>query len=257
VTFQILLYHGLYRDRQELSGKPTLEYVSEAEFSQHVLCLVENGYRLLSLTTCRDRVELGTLPEKTVCLTFDDGKQSDLHLAAPILHAAGAQATFFVIPGWLGNRNVMAASDIRELAGLGMEIGSHSMSHPFLTELGSEALRGEVEGSKSFLEDLLGRRVQSFAYPYGDLDAPVRAAVEKAGYRVGCGTRRGLNTPGKDWLSLRRWGIRENVGSGRLSRILKRKSPSFGESTAEVIKRAMGMRRYVRWRDRWLGYRGD
>jgi len=252
LAIQVLHYHGLYRNRAELVGKPATEYLSEIDFARQVRWLKEAGYALLSLSDCRARVEQGGLPEKTTCLTFDDGKRSDLFLAAPILKGEGARATFFVVPGWFGNPNILVRSEVQELAKYGMEIGSHSMSHSFLTELGPKELEREVLGSKHYLEDLLGQRVESFCYPHGDADRTVREAVEKAGYRIGCLARRGPNTGPVDWLALKRWGIPENTSPEALVKILARTSPSFGESAADLLRRAVGMRRYVRWRDRWV-----
>ncbi len=185
MTFQVLLYHGLYADRLEIAGKPAREYVPMEEFRAHILWLKEAGYALLTLRECRTRVERGGLPPRSVCLTFDDGKASDLRLAAPVLADLGARATFFIIPGWLGKPNILTADGVKELSGAGFEIGAHSLNHPFLTSLGDEALRQEVRAPKSYLEDLLGHQVESFSYPFGDSDRRVRSAVAEAGHH-GC-----------------------------------------------------------------------
>ena len=251
MNLAILLYHGLYRDRSEIAGKPALEYVAADDFRRQIEWLKDQGYALLSIGSCRRREEHGDLPERSVGITFDDGKRSDFHLAAPILAELGGEATFYVIPGWLGGRNIMTKEQVRELSHLpGVEIGAHSQTHPFLTALPPANLAREVTAPKAFLEDLLGRPVESFSYPFGDSDARVRAAVRQAGYRTGCGTRRGANRTSPEWLNLRRWGIHETTGVAGLRRMLERGRPSLAEEAGELVRMAVGTARYVRWRDR-------
>jgi len=251
LRFHIVRYHGLYRDPEEIRGQPPQEFVSVQDFVQQVRWLRQEGYALLSLSDCRDRAGQDRLPERVVCLIFDDGKESCLRLAVPVLAQEGGVATFFIVPEWLGRRNILAASGVKDLASLGMEVGSHSMSHPFLTELTAADLDREVGGSKQFLEDLLGRRVESFSYPFGDTNSLVRQAVAKAGYRIACGSRGGANLLPPDWLSLRCRGMHHGVRGTDLRGMLDRRGPSLGESAAGFVKRLVGMRRYARWTERW------
>jgi len=251
VNLQVLLYHGLYRDRAEIAGKPAREYLAVEDFRSQVLWLREAGFTFLPLRECRLRSERADLPPRTVCLTFDDGKASDLHLAAPVLAEQDARATFFIIPGWLGRRNILTADGVRELFDGGFEIGAHSLSHPFLTSLREEELQREIRAPKGYLEDLLGHPVESFSYPFGDSDKRVRNAVASAGYRVACGTQRGVNAGSVDWLNLNRWGIHESTGVPGLARLMSRRAPSIGERAGALVCGALGRERYVRWRARW------
>jgi peptidoglycan/xylan/chitin deacetylase (PgdA/CDA1 family) len=92
----------------------------------------------------------------------------------------------------------------REMDRGGVEIGSHTMSHPILTNITDEQLRRELHGSRSRLEEALGRRVEQFCYPNGDNDERVQCEVARAGYRVAVTTVSGLNKRGDDPLTLRR-----------------------------------------------------
>jgi len=157
----------------------------------------------------------------------------------------------------LDTRNILAASEVKELLGCGMEVGSHSLTHVFMTELDDAALEREATASRLFLEDLLGSPVTSFSYPYGDADARVRRAVARAGYRLACGTRRGRNPDSPDWFFLRRWGIRGSAGVEGLRRILSRKAPSWSQAAGEMVKRAVGMRRFAAWKRRWARRAGE
>jgi peptidoglycan/xylan/chitin deacetylase (PgdA/CDA1 family) len=74
--------------------------------------------------------------------------------------------------------SVLAESDL-------IEIGSHTVSHPVLSKLSIEEQTIELTESKKYLEELLGREVVSFAYPYGtkyDYTAETVALVQECGY---------------------------------------------------------------------------
>jgi peptidoglycan/xylan/chitin deacetylase (PgdA/CDA1 family) len=92
----------------------------------------------------------------------------------------------------------------REMDANGIEIGSHTMTHPILTNISDERLRRELHGSKLRLEEALGRRVDQFCYPNGDNDERVQCEVARAGYRVAVTCVGGLNKRGDDPLTLRR-----------------------------------------------------
>jgi peptidoglycan/xylan/chitin deacetylase (PgdA/CDA1 family) len=134
-----------------------------------------------------------------VGLTFDDGYENFLHAALPVLERFGFSATVFVVSGMLGGENdwehyfsprptlkLLGAAGVREVADRGMEIGSHSMSHPVLSGLGAERLKREVSDSRRILGEVLGCEVAGFCFPYGELDASAIRAVRRARYSYAC-----------------------------------------------------------------------
>ncbi len=92
-----------------------------------------------------------------------------------------------------------------------VEVGAHTVTHPVLSRLPSERQRFEVEASKSLLEDVLGRRIRSFAYPYGasgDFDSASVAAVRASGFDCAC-----ANVPAR---------VRKHADRFRLPRVVVR-----------------------------------
>jgi peptidoglycan/xylan/chitin deacetylase (PgdA/CDA1 family) len=161
--------------------------------------LAKRGYRGITFT----EAVRGTASGKSVAITFDDGYASTVRLARPILDRFGMPGTVFVptdfigggpmawpgIDQWLGTEHEpelvpMTWADARELADSGWEIGSHTKSHPHLTEIDDELLAQELLESRLACERMLDRRCDSIAYPYGDHDERVIAATEKAGYEA-------------------------------------------------------------------------
>src|SRR5208283_5086967 len=62
----------------------------------------------------------------------------------PILQQCDFAATFFITTGFLEKRGYLSKPQLRELSGLGFEIGCHSMTHPYLTDLDDQGLHREI-----------------------------------------------------------------------------------------------------------------
>ena len=142
---------------------------------------------------------------RTLSITFDDAFASVNRYALPILERHGAPATVFAPTAymdggarfaWPGvehweqtpSANELEAMDwvdLRRLAEKGWEIGSHTRTHPHLTQLDDAALRQELEASRGEVTDRLGRECRTIAYPYGDVDERVVAVARSAGYLAG------------------------------------------------------------------------
>jgi len=114
-----------------------------------------------------------------VTTSWDDGDPMDAKLAE-VLAEYGIRGTFYYPPR-NRERPVMDAKSVRRLAAH-FEIGAHTLTHPDLRSLKSDALTTEVSGSKLHLEDLLGRQVRMFCYPKGRYNSRVRRAVVDAGF---------------------------------------------------------------------------
>ncbi|MGC2573104.1 MAG: polysaccharide deacetylase family protein [Candidatus Nitrosopolaris sp.] len=83
---------------------------------------------------------------KVVMINFDDGHKSQLIYAKPILDKYGFKASFFIICGRLGTeRSSMNWQDIAELKKDGMDIESHSMTHPNLNRLSTKSQEAHVK----------------------------------------------------------------------------------------------------------------
>lgn len=132
-------------------------------------------------------------------VTFDDAYRSVL-AALPALESLGLRATVFACPTFTDEGGVVDPDAVGEnaeetraldwdgLAGVterGHEVGSHSLTHPRLTELSDAELERELVVSRERLEARLGRPCRYVAYPHGDHDRRVRAAARAAGYEAG------------------------------------------------------------------------
>lgn len=125
-------------------------------------------------------------------VTIDDAFACVQRHGLPILQEFGICATLFVVAGMLGETNqwdperLMDKSEIREWLAAGQKIGSHTLTHPRLTQLGAGLAREEISASRKLLEDEFGVSVKDFCYPYGDQNPVVCDLVAAAGYETGC-----------------------------------------------------------------------
>jgi peptidoglycan/xylan/chitin deacetylase (PgdA/CDA1 family) len=138
----------------------------------------------------------GELPAKAALVTFDDGNLDVYEHAYPLLKRLGVPFTVFVYPNAVNRGHeirCMSWEDLRDLADHGVGVGSHSMSHPFLTlppksvtdKAAYDAwLTRELIDSKTEIEAKLGRPVTEFAVPFGAFDAYIRDRIKAAGYAL-------------------------------------------------------------------------
>jgi peptidoglycan/xylan/chitin deacetylase (PgdA/CDA1 family) len=204
-----LMYHELeIQGRGLCSSEPGYErYVLlESEFREQIEFLKAKGCRGLSVGQALTFPE-GSNSSGNICITFDDGSETDLLAAAPILQQAGFGATFHITVGWLGKPGHLSASQLNELSAQGFEIGCHSMTHPMLTDLDEAGLQREIADAKSQLEQIVGKPVEHFSCPGGRYDDRVVTIARAAGYRTVATSRIHANSPDTDVFALGRVAI--------------------------------------------------
>jgi peptidoglycan/xylan/chitin deacetylase (PgdA/CDA1 family) len=197
-----LMYHEL-----ELAGRPLCQsepgyvryVVGEPDFRKQMQWLQSIGMRGVSVSDA-----LSSPAASKVVITFDDGCETDLTVAAPILHQANFRATFYITVGFLGRPGYLVPQQVRELSDAGFDIGSHSMTHPYLSDLDDLELRREIAESKTQLEEMIGRPVLDFSCPGGRWSSRVAAIARQAGYRSITTSRVAANRPTSDPFQLAR-----------------------------------------------------
>lgn len=199
------MYHEL-----EVEGRPPsqsdpgyLRYVvREQEFQEQMEWLQSAALRGISVSEALTGGAAGG-----VVITFDDGCETDLSVAAPILRKLNFGATFYITVGFLGRPGYLAASQLRELSDAEFEIGCHSLTHPYLNDLDDLQLRREVVEAKSRLEEIIDRPVHHFSCPGGRWSSAVSAVARQAGYRSVTTSRIAVNRADSDPFHLARLAV--------------------------------------------------
>ena len=153
----------------------------------------------------------GELGGAFYAITFDDGAESDYGVAFPILRELGLRATFFVVPTLVGTSGYVGWAELREMVAAGMEVGSHSLTHPFVHGLDADGLRHEFGESKRLLEARLGIAVRSASLPRGWEPRALRPVLVELGYRAFCTSRVGWWYPGGEPLAIPRIAVRRGM----------------------------------------------
>ena len=188
----ILCYHAV-----DPCWSSPLSVTPEA-FDEH-LALLARSRTVVPLDVAVEHLDArGRLPRGMVALTFDDGFQQLEEHVFPSLARHGLPATLFLVAATLTPEGqpvdwVDTPPPDRQLETLdvdavlaardqGIGIGSHTWSHPRLTELDEDDCLAEMTRSRELLGDLLHQRVDHLAYPRGLHDATARRSAERAGY---------------------------------------------------------------------------
>ena len=293
----ILGYHrvaNLARDVYEVCVKP--EHFAEQ------MEIVSRYARPIGLSKLVQQLKVGSLPPKSIAVTFDDGYADNLYQAKPILEKYAVPATVFVSTGYAGRefwwdeleRLIMSSrgdlhalhlqlsesrlqwdqpkvspepgrpedvstrsrffhalyhfllpldveaqnqvmNTVRFWSGVSsdetptscgmnhkellqlidgglIELGAHTRHHPMLSQLSPERQRKEIISSKEDLEELLGRRIEGFAYPNGRETKEAKRIAQEVGFAFACTSLHNVVRPGTDLYALTRFWQKDIAG---------------------------------------------
>ena len=183
----IFAYHN-FVERPDQPAPPAQAYVlSQAQFDAHLAVLDAPGLRASRLADVLTTPSAGQF-----VLSFDDGYLTDYTVAFARLAERGWPGCFFVIASQVGAPRALGWRELREMAAAGMEIGSHSLTHPFLHRADPDQIRREFGESKRILEDGLGQAVHFASLPRGSAAPGMGALIRELGYRAFCTSEPGL-----------------------------------------------------------------
>lgn len=210
--------------------------VSTAAFRQQLDALDAHGYEVIALADVVDYLtgRRATLPARSAVITVDDGWRSTSTEIAPELAKRRWPFTAFVYPRVIEQHahhpyNV-TWSEARALANGGVDVESHTYSHPFLSrarepKLDAEAyaafLDDELGCSRALIAAHIGQPVRFLAYPYGDYDDGVIAAAKAAGYEGAVTVKPGLVTKRSNPFALERYLLHHDTTLAEFERWLE------------------------------------
>lgn len=209
------------------------------QFEEQMQWLKDNGYNVIPM---KKYVEYlygkGTLPDKPVVITIDDGYECTYSKAYPILKKFGYPAAIYLYKSFIpGGKNALTFDNVKEMMKDGLEVGIHSNTHSILTrkdkgcieECYKKKLEKEIIEPKEYLEKKLGVAMDTFSYPYGTYSKETRAIVAKAGYRAAFSVVASYNTKDTDIYSLKRTMMMNTTTVDKLKRILEKKPLKLSE----------------------------
>jgi peptidoglycan/xylan/chitin deacetylase (PgdA/CDA1 family) len=245
----------------------------ELEVAGRKLCQSEPGYvrYILSLETFRSQMQflsqsgfrgvnvseaIQYSSEPSVCITFDDGCETDLISAVPVLREFGFHATFYVTAGFLGRPGYLSPEQLRHLDCQGFEIGCHSMTHAYLSDLTEPELKREVADAKTQIEQILGHAIEHFSCPGGRNDQRTLAMARGAGFKTVANSDFHSNSSATSEFELGRIAMLRNHSVAEFDAICHGHGlwkKRLQHRTRHGIQRVLGNRAYDRLRAALLG----
>ena len=231
----ILAYHEVHppdairarTPRRRATGDAQSEgirYVASVDnFTAQIEYLHQNGYHVIPLEQLVGYLkgQVAELPPRAVVITVDDGWLCTYTEVLPLLRQYGMPFTAFVYPAMIGKgSHLMTWKDAAAAARDGVDIESHTYTHPFLTlKMNGKVapdeyepfLRHELLDSKTEIEQKAGAKVRYLCYPFGDYDEAVIAAAKEYGYEAALTTRRGPVTRSTPLFALPRYLIHNDT----------------------------------------------
>ena len=216
VDIPILLYHHVLPDPASKSYSLDVK-----TFEEQMQILSYLGYESITTIQLREAIIHGAeLPVKPILLTFDDGNIDNYTFAYPIMKSYGFSGTIYIVANRLNAEGFVNVSNLQEMITTGWEIGSHTYTHPDLTEIPGDSLRGELLASRTTLEETLDIEVLSLAYPFGLYDQSIADKAEDYGYLTAMGLGNLFVQDINDLYYLARYPIDESISHEEFLSIL-------------------------------------
>ena len=263
----ILLYHNFCSDTDMKANNFTVTF---DRFREQMDFLHKNGFVGISLEKFfaeqeywreeeakdegRRAKDEGRLKDtrKKVIVTFDDGDASNYFFAMPLLKEFGFTATFFITINEIGKQSKMDWPMIYDLTQNGMGVGSHGLTHSFLTAHNNYTVLNELLMSKQVLEKYTRKRVDFLSIPRGFYNKRILTIAKNVGFKAACVSDAGFNNFEKeDLFLLRRFPMRKKYNL-RAFRALAYGRPSFflliSENTRASLRKVLGYQVYDKLR---------
>ena len=242
-----LLYHhfapGKSADRETSNDYHPVYFCYEEAFDQQMSYLQHEGYTTIVLDDfIAFQKNQKPLPPKPIILTFDDGFMSNYLYALPILTKYEMTATLFMTVDRAASNFIKYAAvdspltdlQLKEMNAQGVAVESHSMTHPYLSDLTPDLIWWELFESRKSLETLLQKPIKFIAIPSGAYNQTVKRLVRQAGYEAAFCMLKGTNNRGSDPYALRRLVIGRDFTLEDFRRILEPRSALFLRLTSSI-----------------------
>lgn len=206
----ILCYHSVIDGERHINSDPHKQHIPLRLFLEH-LDYLQRHHSLISLSEFQ-QAKRGNriLPDYTVVLTFDDGFEDFFTVVAPHLTSRKIPATVFVITdrasGTLppNGESFLSWEEIEQLAASGVDIGSHTCSHPRLPELSLQDAIRELSESQAAVRARIQQTEVALSYPFGQTSEQITRMADSAGYSCAIAADCGLNPANVNLYALSR-----------------------------------------------------
>jgi len=199
----VICYHQI-RDWKPTDSKNAKDYIVQiAAFKEHIKMLADSGYHTILPDQLYAYLTTGApLPKKPIMLTFDDTDVDQFTIANPTLKKYGFKGVYFVMTVSLNRPHYMTTAQVKQLSDEGNVIASHTWDHHRVDKYSHNStlkiigLNGKVttrpvddwvtqiDKPTKKLEEITGKKIEYFAYPFGIWKKPVLPELKKRGFKM-------------------------------------------------------------------------
>ena len=194
----ILCYHHI--KEVDVLPKNTAGYtVTASKFKDHMKVLADSGYKTITPEEYYQYLTVGAaLPEKPVMITYDDTDEEQFSIAKPEMDKYGFKGVYYIMTISIGRPRYMTKEQIKQLSDEGHVIASHTWDHSRVDRyVVGERMIQDGKRQKKFndwdvqltqtrkkLEEITGKQIEYFAYPFGIWSKEAIPEIQKRGYKM-------------------------------------------------------------------------
>lgn len=182
---RVLMYHSIDGSLPNSGMNMTPK-----KFEEQISFMIKNGYKFYKIS---DLVKQESENTRKAAITFDDGFANNYTQAFPVLRKYNVPATIYLSPS-KPDQQFLSDAQIKEMHESGLvEFGAHTINHINLTSVSDEVAEQEILESIKFVENNVGERCLSFAYPYGRYEEKHVKILERVGVESAVTTKKAIS----------------------------------------------------------------
>lgn len=180
----ILCYHHI-KQAADMPKHNSGYTVSADEFRQTLKALADSGYHSVTPDQLYNYLAYGTaLPDKPMMLTFDDTDEEQFTVGKTEMDKYGFKGVYFIMTISIGRPRYMTKEQIKQLSDEGHTIGCHTWDHHMVTKYTGDDWKNQLDKPRKKLEDITGKHIEYFAYPFGLWNKPAIPELKQRGYKL-------------------------------------------------------------------------
>ena len=181
----ILCYHNIRDFSANASGNIKTYTVKPAAFAAQMKALADEGYHTILPNQLYDYlVHDAPLPSKPIMITFDDTREEQYSIGAAEMKKYGFKGVFFVMTVSINRPNYLTKDQIKNLSDTGNSIAAHTWDHHMVTKYTGDDWNTQLVKPKKKLEEIIGKPVNYFAYPFGLWNKEAIPEIKNSGYQM-------------------------------------------------------------------------
>ncbi len=181
----VLCYHHIRPIKPGESANMKSYSVTPAAFAEQMKTLADSGYHSVLPDQLYNYLAYGyPLPAKPVMLTFDDTDEEQYTLGATEMEKHGFKGVYFIMTISINRPRYMSKEQIKDLANKGHEVACHTWDHHMVTKYTGNDWDIQLVKPRKTIEDITGKPVKYFAYPFGLWNKAAIPELQKRDYQL-------------------------------------------------------------------------